>query len=111
MKKTSKSTVKRQYDFSAGKRGAVLANPGKSRITIYVDNEVLDAFRACAESEGRGYQTAINQALREAVLSGESPIEERVGEVIRKEMESLRKVASLLTHRLDTIERKRPKAR
>jgi uncharacterized protein (DUF4415 family) len=36
----------------------------KTRITIYLDDEVLDAFRSRAELTGTGYQTLINAALR-----------------------------------------------
>jgi uncharacterized protein (DUF4415 family) len=36
----------------------------KTRITIYLDDEVLDAFRSRAERTGTGYQTLINAALR-----------------------------------------------
>jgi hypothetical protein len=46
---------------------------GKTRITIYIDDEVLDAFRDRARSEGRGYQTAMNEALRRFIAVAESP--------------------------------------
>ena len=52
------------YDFSKGKRGAVIPSTGKTRITIYLDNNVLDSFRKKAESEGLGYQTLINETLK-----------------------------------------------
>ena len=54
-----------EYDFRQGKRGAVLPQQGKTRITIYIDDEVLEAFRQRAEQQGHGYQTMMNQALRE----------------------------------------------
>ena len=60
--------MRNEYDFSKGKRGAVIASPGKTRITIMLDDDVIEAFRARADSEGYGYQTLINAALREAVL-------------------------------------------
>jgi len=56
-----------EYDFSKGKRGAVIASPGKTRITIMLDDDVIEAFRSRAESAGIGYQTLINSALREAI--------------------------------------------
>lgn len=56
-----------EYDFSKGKRGAVIASPGKTRITIMLDDDVIEAFRARAESAGTGYQTLINSALRDAI--------------------------------------------
>ena len=55
------------YDFSKGKRGAVAASPGKTRITIMLDDDVIDEFRARAEKAGAGYQTLINAALKDAV--------------------------------------------
>jgi uncharacterized protein (DUF4415 family) len=59
--------MRREYDFSKAKRGAVIASPGKTRITIMLDDDVIEHFRARAEAEGSGYQTMINAALREAV--------------------------------------------
>ena len=56
-----------EYDFRKGKRGAVVASPGKTRITIMLDDDIIEAFRARADSAGTGYQTLINSALREAV--------------------------------------------
>jgi uncharacterized protein (DUF4415 family) len=53
----------KEHDFSDSWRGAVVHHRGKSRITIYLDNDVLQQFRERADSEGRGYQTLINDAL------------------------------------------------
>jgi len=55
-----------EYDFSKAKRGAVLSSPGKTRITIMLDDTVIEHFRAQAEAEGIGYQTLINSILRKA---------------------------------------------
>ena len=38
-----------EYDFSKGKRGAIMPTKGKTRITIYIDDDILAAFRARAE--------------------------------------------------------------
>jgi uncharacterized protein (DUF4415 family) len=57
--------MKREYDFGKARRGAVVPQAGKTRITICLDDEVLEAFRDRADAEGRGYQTMINEALRE----------------------------------------------
>ncbi|MFC5552056.1 BrnA antitoxin family protein [Massilia aerilata] len=46
----------------------------KTRITIYLDDEVLDAFRSRAESTGTGYQTLINAALRTRLAVQEAPL-------------------------------------
>ena len=80
--------MKKEYDFSKGKRGAVVPRRGKTRITIYIDNEVLNAFRARAEKEGQGYQTLINQALREH-LNRSALDEDTLRRVIREELRAV----------------------
>ena len=62
-----------EYDFSKGKRGAVISSPGKTLITVMLDDEVIEAFRVRAESAGTGYQTLINSILRESVLGATHP--------------------------------------
>jgi predicted DNA binding CopG/RHH family protein len=57
--------MKKEYDFTQARRGAVLTHKGKSRITIWLVDSVLEAFRQLAEQSGCGYQTLINQALGE----------------------------------------------
>jgi len=42
----------------------------KTRITIYLDDEVLQEFRALSERSGTGYQTLINAALRTRLDTG-----------------------------------------
>jgi uncharacterized protein (DUF4415 family) len=77
------------YDFSKGKRGAVLAvPPGKERITIRLDTDVLEYFRGLAERSGGGnYQTLINQALRAHIEGEKKPtLEETLRRVIREEL-------------------------
>jgi uncharacterized protein (DUF4415 family) len=59
------ANMRKEYDFSKGKRGPVIQQHGKTRITIHLDDDVLDAFRERADTAGRGYQTMINEALRE----------------------------------------------
>ncbi|BBP78080.1 hypothetical protein PHLH7_41840 [Pseudomonas sp. Ost2] len=61
--------MKEEYDFSKARRGAVASSTGKTRITIMLDDEVIDAARALAESAGTGYQTIINNLLRQALIS------------------------------------------
>ena len=55
----------RDIDFSRGKRGAVVkAEPGKTKISIRLDNTVLEHFRNLVDKAGGGnYQTLINDAL------------------------------------------------
>ncbi len=38
-----------EYDFSKGKRGAVIPRKGNTRITIFIDTEILEWFRDEAE--------------------------------------------------------------
>jgi uncharacterized protein (DUF4415 family) len=57
--------MKKEYDFSKAKRGAVISEGGKTRVTMYLDNDVLEAFRERADRSGKGYQTLINEVLRE----------------------------------------------
>jgi hypothetical protein len=69
--------MKDEYDFSKGTRGALLSNKGKTRITIYIDDNVLEEFRARAEASGTGYQTMINDALKEYLSkTSEKPVTE-----------------------------------
>ena len=82
-----------EYDFSRGKRGPVITPRGKTRITIYVDTDILDWFRDEAEREGRGYQTEINQALRNYVKQDKRPIQDIVREAVRKEIKVLKKAS------------------
>lgn len=80
--------MRREYDFSKGKRGPVVKQPpGKTRITIRIDDDVLDWFREQAHAAGGGnYQTMINQALREYLKADCEPIEETVRRVVREEL-------------------------
>jgi hypothetical protein len=79
--------MKREYDFSDGKRGAVIAEePGKTRITIRIDNAVLDHFRRQVHRAGGGsYQTLINEALREHIRR--DGIEAAVRRAVREELQ------------------------
>lgn len=85
-KKNSKENGGKSYDFSGGKRGAVIPQEGKTRITMWVDTDVLDWFRTSADREGRGYQTAMNEALREYATDERRPFPEVVREIVREEL-------------------------
>lgn len=78
--------MKAEYDFSRGKRGALdPVPPGKTRITIRLDDEVLDWFRDQVERAGGGnYQTLINAALREHI--DRHSLEELLRRVVREEL-------------------------
>ncbi len=66
--------MKTEYDFSKGKRGAAIPQKGKTRISIFIDNAVLAGFRARAERAGTGYQTMMNETLREYLSSDSQPV-------------------------------------
>ena len=79
--------MKKEYDFSKAKRGAVLPTTGKTRITLYLDNEVLEHFHALSEKTGRGYQTLINEALSAHTQGREQPLtSEAVRRIVREEL-------------------------
>ena len=82
-----KSMIK-TYNFSRGKRGSVVPlSPGKTRITIRLDNEIIEWFRNQVEAQSGGsYQTMINNALREHVRRGGEPLESWLRRVIREEL-------------------------
>ena len=86
---TLKGIMKPDYDFSQGERGAIEpAPPGKTRITIRLDNETLDWFRDQVDAAGGGnYQTLINNALREYVRQRREPLEEVLRRVVREELQ------------------------
>jgi uncharacterized protein (DUF4415 family) len=80
--------MKKEYDFSKGKRGAVVKSPpGKTRITIRLDDDILEWFREQTHVAGGGnYQTLINAALREHVSKGIEPLEDTLRRVVREEL-------------------------
>ena len=83
--------MRKEYDFSKGKRGAVIPSVGKTRITIMLDDDILEFFRARAEAGGTGYQTLINAELKSVVarLAGKEsePLTvERLRQVLREEL-------------------------
>jgi hypothetical protein len=82
--------MKKSYDLSEGKRGAVVpAPPGKTRITIRIDSEILDWFRAQVEEKGGGsYQAMINEALEDHVRRGGEALEPLLRRIIREELRS-----------------------
>jgi hypothetical protein len=81
--------MRKEYDFSGAKRGPVLAVPaGKTRITIRLDDDVLDWFRAQVNAAGGGsYQTLINHALRGVMHQTVEPLEKVLRRVLREELQ------------------------
>ena len=84
--------MKANYDFREGKRGRIVAEPplepGKVRITIRLDEDLVDYFGEIADRSGgkTGYQTLINSALREYTEGKTPKWEETLRRVIREEM-------------------------
>lgn len=80
-----------EYDFSQGKRGAIdPIPPGKTRITIQLDDEVLAWFREQVHLAGGGnYQTLINEALHQYIQQSREPLEETLRRVVREELERI----------------------
>jgi len=84
--------MKNEYDFSSGERGAIdQIPPGKTRITIRLDEDLIAWFRQQVEEQGGGnYQSLINQALREYVQSRRESLERILRRVVREELQNLR---------------------
>jgi uncharacterized protein (DUF4415 family) len=82
--------MRKQYDFSKGKRGAILreSTVGKTRITIRLDNAVLEWFARQAGAAGGGgsYQSMINAALQEHIGREREPLEATLRRVVREEL-------------------------
>ena len=80
--------MKKEYDFSKGKRGAVIPTPpGKTRITIRLDDDVLNWFRDQVNKAGGGsYQSLINESLRAFIEFREQNLEETLRRILREEL-------------------------
>ena len=80
--------MRKEYDFSGARRGPVVpSEPGKTRITIRLDNEVLAWFKEQVRKAGGGnYQTLINAALQEHVQARREPLETTLRRVITEEL-------------------------
>lgn len=84
--------MRKEYDFSKAKRGPVVPSPGKTRITIMLDDDVIEHYRKRAEDSGTGYQTLINAALRQAVSASSNELDDfpltvsSLRKVIREEL-------------------------
>ena len=82
--------MKKVYDFSKGKRGAVIPTTGKTRITIYLDDAVLKRFKVQSEKTGKGYQMLFNDALKSCLWPAEQPVtREIVREIVREELATM----------------------
>jgi uncharacterized protein (DUF4415 family) len=88
--------MRKEYDFSTAKRAKDVphlaklqeeAAQGKTRITIYIDNDVVSWFKAKAAEVGGNYQTMINQELKR-IISDDKPLKELIREAIREELKN-----------------------
>lgn len=79
--------MKKAVDFSRGRRGAVISTRGKTRITIYLDDAIIERFKAMSEKTGKGYQTLINEALASYGVEEVRPITAaQVRKIVREEL-------------------------
>ena len=94
--------MRKEYDFNSAKRATAIphltklrqSQKKKVRISIMLDDDVIDAFRRRAESAGTGYQTEINRALNE-VLRRKAPVTlDGVRRIVREELHSKAKLLS-----------------
>ena len=87
-------TMRKEVDFSKAKKGAIIPSPGKTRITIMLDDDVIEYFRVIAEKQGSGYQTKINAALRSAMQVPDAtqlaPTLDDIRAVVREELNSIK---------------------
>ena len=81
----------KEYNFDQAEKGAVVKPlPGKTRITIRIDTDVLDWFRNQVHEAGGGnYQTLINDALREYLQYRDNTLEKTLRKVIREELQTM----------------------
>ena len=79
--------MKAEYDVTKAKRGAAIEPTGKTRITIFLDDDVLAAFRERAEAQSKGYQTLINETLRATIQPDQAPLTvEELRRILREEL-------------------------
>ena len=80
--------MRKHYDFKDSRRGRVTPpRPGKTRITIRIDDDVLEWFKRQVEEAGGGnYQTHINDALRDAMSQEQESLEATLRRVVREEI-------------------------
>ncbi len=81
--------MKAEYDMSKAKRGAIVPTKGKTRITLYLDDDILDHYRDDAEKIGKGYQTLINDTLRKAMSDKRIDSVTTLRRIIREELKKV----------------------
>jgi len=107
--------MKAEYDFSKAKRAKdvphlaklqATASKGKTRVTIYLDDSILESFRLRAEAEGRGYQTLINEALKQVPANSNPVTEDVVRRIIREELHP-----ACMTNAIEPVQQLGPRER
>jgi hypothetical protein len=79
--------MKKEYDFRNARRGQLIPTPGMTRISIHIEDEILDWFQEqIRKASGGSYMTMINEALREYMRMRDGHAEERFRKVIREEL-------------------------
>ena len=79
--------MKKEIDFSTARRGPLKTPKGKTRVTMYLDDAVIESFRAKSEKTGKGYQTLINETLRVALEKKPATLTaDKVREIVREEL-------------------------
>ena len=79
--------MKKEYDFSTARRGPLKTPTGKTRVTMYLDDSVIESFRVKSEKTGKGYQTLINEVLRASIQKQPGLLTaEKVREIVREEL-------------------------
>ena len=81
--------MRKEYDMSKAKRGPIISARGKSRVTIYLDDDVLEYYRKEAEKKGKGYQTLINESLHNTMKNNNSNAVTTLRRVIREELKKV----------------------
>ena len=88
----------KEYDFSNAERAHNVPhlaklqaeNVGKTRITMFLDDDILAAFRERAAQSGKGYQTLINEALRASLSPESAPLTvEMLRKVLHEELHAV----------------------
>ncbi len=84
----------------------MLSAKGKTRITIYIDDPILDEFRSRAERAGTGYQTMMNEALKAFLEKSEQPVTAAIlRQIIREELPEKSRLTRRSTGRAKTARR------
>jgi uncharacterized protein (DUF4415 family) len=79
--------MKAEYDFSKARRGQAVPTSGKTRVTMYLDDAIVERFKTLSAKTGKGYQTLINEALAASAI--EPPVTaSQVRKIVREELEA-----------------------